>query len=109
ADPPVPTPVPPPARHVSFSDDIEYREIPARFVLNLPEKIRDLLPEAYQQDPVVNSILDALDQGATRHPDITLADCERRDEYLYYQNRLYVPDYNDLRAEVIRLCHDQPT
>lgn len=109
ADPPVPTPVPPPARHVRFSDDIEYREIPARFVLNLPEKIRDLLPEAYQQDPVVNSILDALDQGATRHPDITLADCERRDEYLYYQNRLYVPDYNDLRAEVIRLCHDQPT
>ncbi|KAG0158458.1 hypothetical protein PDIDSM_5972 [Penicillium digitatum] len=55
---------------------------PVRFIENnLPEPpstIKDLLLEAYNQDKVVQSILEALDKNASRHPEITLADCERR-------------------------------
>ncbi|KAG0154712.1 hypothetical protein PDIDSM_280 [Penicillium digitatum] len=79
---------------------------------NLPEPpstIKDLLLEAYNQDKVVQSILEALDKNASRHPEITLADCERRGNYLYYRNRLYVPDNDELKAEILRLCHDKPT
>ncbi|KAG0158308.1 hypothetical protein PDIDSM_5821 [Penicillium digitatum] len=54
-----------------------------------PSTIKDLLLEAYNQDKVVQSILEALDKNASRHPEITLADCERRGNYLYYRNRLY--------------------
>ncbi|KAG0160695.1 hypothetical protein PDIDSM_8225 [Penicillium digitatum] len=60
---------------------------------NLPEPpstIKDLLLEAYNQDKVVQSILEALDKNASRHPEITLADCERRGNYLYYRNRFPV-------------------
>ncbi|KAG0160466.1 hypothetical protein PDIDSM_7995 [Penicillium digitatum] len=42
-----------------------------------PSTIKDLLLEAYNQDKVVQSILEALDKNASRHPEITLADCER--------------------------------
>ncbi|KAG0161692.1 hypothetical protein PDIDSM_5322 [Penicillium digitatum] len=74
-----------------------------------PSTIKDLLLEAYNQDKVVQSILEALDKNASRHPEITLADCERRGNYLYYRNRLYVPDNDELKAEILRLCHDKPT
>ncbi|KAG0158110.1 hypothetical protein PDIDSM_5623 [Penicillium digitatum] len=88
-------------------------ETRVRFIENnLPEPpstIKDLLLEAYNQDKVVQSILEALDKNASRHPEITLADCERRGNYLYYRNRLYVPDNDELKAEILRLCHDKPT
>ncbi|KAG0154825.1 hypothetical protein PDIDSM_395 [Penicillium digitatum] len=87
-------------------------ETRVRFIENnLPEPpstIKDLLLEAYNQDKVVQSILEA-DKNASRHPEITLADCERRGNYLYYRNRLYVPDNDELKAEILRLCHDKPT
>ncbi|KAG0158414.1 hypothetical protein PDIDSM_5928 [Penicillium digitatum] len=87
-------------------------EVPPIITNNLPEPpstIKDLLLEAYNQDKVVQSILEALDKNASRHPEITLADCERRGNYLYYRNRLYVPDNDELKAEIMRLCHDKPT
>ncbi|KAG0154445.1 hypothetical protein PDIDSM_13 [Penicillium digitatum] len=55
-----------------------------------PSTIKDLLLEAYNQDKVVQSILEA-------------------GNYLYYRNRLYVPDNDELKAEILRLCHDKPT
>ncbi|KAG0155925.1 hypothetical protein PDIDSM_3098 [Penicillium digitatum] len=86
-------------------------ETRVRFIENnLPEPpstIKDLL-EAYNQDKVVQSILEALDKNASRHPEITLADCERK-ATTYYRNRLYVPDNDELKAEILRLCHDKPT
>ncbi|KAG0161666.1 hypothetical protein PDIDSM_5299, partial [Penicillium digitatum] len=69
-------------------------ETRVRFIENnLPEPpstIKDLLLEAYNQDKVVQSILEA-------------------GNYLYYRNRLYVPDNDELKAEILRLCHDKPT
>ncbi|KAG0156085.1 hypothetical protein PDIDSM_3261 [Penicillium digitatum] len=65
--------------------------------ITVPPDIADppsplLLKQTYNQDKVVQSILEALDKNASRHPEITLADCERRGNYLYYRN-LYVSDW----------------
>ncbi|KAK9652865.1 hypothetical protein HCH54_010281 [Aspergillus fumigatus] len=73
-----------------------------------PPGIKELLDTAYQSDDTVQSILRALDQNATRHPEITLADCRRRGSYLYYRERLYIPDHDELRAQLLRECHDKP-
>jgi hypothetical protein len=43
-----------------------------------------------------------------RHLEITLADYEHKNRYLYYKSRIYVPDHKELRAELIRLCYDKP-
>lgn len=73
-----------------------------------PHSIKELLDIAYQSDNITQSILQALDQNAPRHPEITLANCERRGTYLYYRERLYIPDHNKLKAQLLRECHDKP-
>jgi hypothetical protein len=98
----------PPARQVRFSDTVQYQEHPGTPTVTLPPDIEDLLKQAYDSDPTPNEILKALDAGAPRHPKITLADCEKRGEYLFYRDRLYVPEHDELRAELIRHCHDLP-
>lgn len=46
--------------------------------------------------------------GKTRHPKFQLSQCELRHGYLYYRDRLYVPDDDELYAELTRLCHEIP-
>lgn len=53
-------------------------------------------------------MLNAIRQGKTRHPFLQLSQCEIRDQYLYYRDRLYVPDDDELRAKIVRLCHEDP-
>ena len=50
-----------------------------------------------------------MDEKASHHPAITLADCQRRGQYLYYRNRLYIPDNDSLRAKLLQYTHDKPT
>lgn len=73
-----------------------------------PRDIKSLLDTAYPLDKTIQSILEALDKNASRHREITLADYERRGDYLFYRNRLYIPDHNELKAELLRQCHDKP-
>ena len=108
----------PPVKHVHFAGHITYVEfspcdpvqtprplflsplhLPApvhpdpepRNPLALTPDLEPLFRTGYHTDPLLHSILDALDNHAPRHPRITLADCERRGPYLYYHDRLYVP------------------
>ena len=57
---------------------------------------------------MVQSILKALDSHASRHPEITLTNYERKGNYLYYQNRLYVPYDDKLKAKILRQCYNKP-
>ena len=67
-----------------------------------------LFEKAYEEDPMPSSVLRALREGHERHPEITLAECEQRGPYLFYRERLFVPDYADLKAELLRACHEDP-
>ena len=78
-------------------------------ILVLPDGLRALFEKGYEVDPLPNSVLQALRDGDERHPDITLAECEQRGPYLFYRKRLFVPDYADLKAEVLRRHHENPT
>ncbi len=66
------------------------------------------MSQAYPTDATITSILTALRADTDRHPLVTLAECEERDGRLYYQDRLYVPDNPDLKATLLRRCHDSP-
>ena len=74
----------------------------------LPLEIENLLREAYEQDPLPNEILKALEDGDARHAQITLASCEKKGDCLYYLERLYIPDYNNLKAELLRSYYNSP-
>lgn len=76
--------------------------------VELPDWLKDLLEKAYEEDPLPSSVLHALDRGDDRHPDITLSLCSRRSGYLFYEGRLYIPDLDDLKAELMKECHENP-
>jgi hypothetical protein len=71
-----------------------------------PPEIDNLLNEAYESDPLPLEILRALENRDMSHPLITLANCEKKETRLYYLERLYIPDHNELKAELLRFCHD---
>ena len=67
-----------------------------------------LWDEAYKSDPFPAKILDMLDKGTRYSKDITLSECAKRDNRLTYRSRCYVPDYEPLRLELMRVHHDAP-
>ena len=74
----------------------------------LPPTIKDLFIKGYQDDEELNSVLEALRTGQSRHKRITLAECTEREGYLYYRDRLYAPNDPELHAELLRMYHESP-
>ena len=58
--------------------------------------------------PIPRSVLKALREGSPRHSLLTLAECEDLGGYLYYGDRLYVPDLPELKAKLLESCHTSP-
>jgi hypothetical protein len=73
--------------------------------INLPDWLRDLIQEGYELDPLPTEILEALDNNASKHPLISLAECSQDSGLLFYRNRLYVPDLEDLKATLLQKTH----
>nr|CEG03749.1 unnamed protein product [Fusarium acuminatum CS5907] len=76
--------------------------------IELPEEISRLLDEGYQTDEDLQSILQALKEGAPRHPKITLAECKVVQERLLYRDRIYVPNHDPLKTALLKACHEHP-
>ena len=72
------------------------------------DTLRILFKRAYQTDKTLTSILQALERGDKRHAVITLADCENRGGILFYCNRFFVPQHDDLRLHLMQIHHDSP-
>jgi hypothetical protein len=79
---------------------------PERTAPLLPPDLKELFAKAYEVDKTPKSVLEALRKSLSRHPGITLAECEDRGGYLYYRDRLYVPDLPELHAELVRSYHE---
>lgn len=86
-------------KRISFEDEQD---------LQLPPEIQTNLRDAYERDNLIREIQKALATGKDRHPKITLAACERRSSFLFYENRLWIPDNEQLKADLTRLAHDKP-
>ena len=71
-------------------------------------ELEDLLNQGYEADPVPNSVLEALENGDPRHPDLTLAECTKIGTRLHYRNRLYVPALENLKIKLLKSYHDSP-
>lgn len=76
--------------------------------ITLPEEVRELFDNGCRSDETLQEILAAIRAGKTRHLKIQLSQCEVKYGYLYYRDRLYVPDDDELYAELTRLCYEIP-
>ncbi|KAK4690845.1 hypothetical protein P7C71_g6036, partial [Lecanoromycetidae sp. Uapishka_2] len=70
--------------------------------------IDDALWEAYQLDGYIISILNAYETGQRTLKGFPLAEAEVRGDRIWYDERIYVPDYEELRLRIIRNAHDPP-
>ena len=65
-----------------------------------------LWEQAETQDQFAPQVLEALRSGARHHSQIPLAECEERNNSLYFRDRKYVPNSDRLRLQIIQLAHD---
>ena len=77
--------------------------------LTLRNPLEDRIRKASQREAEVLEGLKALKTNGLRRLANGLADWEEEDGLVYHQGRLYVPPEDNLRAEILRQCHDHPT
>ena len=68
-----------------------------------------LLEKAYEADPFPLEIIALLCDGQRTCKQITLNECEIREEPLYYRDRLYIPKHDELRLYLLQQHHDVPS
>src|SRR5437667_1473928 len=66
----------------------------------------DLMDYEYAHDPWIQSILTAAKTGQRQHKEITLAECEIRNDRLFYRGNLVVPNSEPLRFKILEFAHD---
>lgn len=73
------------------------------------EDIERMLRTGTQKDENTASVFSAIEQNKNRHPFLQLAQCEAKGDLLYYRDKVYVTEFEDLRTKVIRQHHDNPS
>jgi RNase H-like domain found in reverse transcriptase/Reverse transcriptase (RNA-dependent DNA polymerase)/Integrase zinc binding domain/Integrase core domain/Chromo (CHRromatin Organisation MOdifier) domain/Aspartyl protease len=68
--------------------------------------LEDLMDYEYKHDPWVNEILTSVRTGQRQHRDITLSECEIRNDRLYYRDTMVVPNSEPLRFKILEFAHD---
>ena len=68
--------------------------------------LEEQMTQAYQNDTLVLEIFEALRIGARRNRTLSLVNCRSINNKLFYQDRLYVPDDEELRLRIIQGSHD---
>ena len=79
--------------------------------LNLDEDFADILTQILWKQIEINDkfavqIIEALCNEAQHHNKISLIECEKHENYLYFQERKYMLNSNKLRLCIIQLAHD---
>ena len=67
-----------------------------------------LIDREYQKDPLPNYVLQLLADRANYSKNLTIANCIVVNSRLHYQDRLYVPNYHNLRLHLCHLHHNSP-
>ncbi len=80
-------------------------------ILNLNKDSADTFTQTLWEQVEVNDtfatqIIDVLCSEAHHHNKISLVECEKHENHLYFQERRYVFNFNKLRLCIIQLTHD---
>ncbi|TKA50332.1 hypothetical protein B0A49_13656, partial [Cryomyces minteri] len=70
--------------------------------------LQELFQEGYAIDPFLSKVVQMLKDGTRHSKDISLSECAIVNDRLYYDGRLFVPDFDRLRLRLIQDCHNPP-
>ena len=65
------------------------------------EELQELIVTAYTEDSVALKVIQALQTGAQRLKQFPLSECELWDNWVYYQNQLFVPENDKLCLKIL--------
>jgi len=77
--------------------------------VELQSNERESLQEAAKQDSEQQAIKKALEEGKTEMKGTALGLCQWKDDLLWYQGKIWIPNEDKLRVELIKQHHDIPT
>jgi hypothetical protein len=75
---------------------------------NTERTIEQIIVDEYPNDEFIRETSKLIRDGAQRSTKITLADCKLREDRLFFQNRLVLPESDELRLKLLRSVHDAP-
>ncbi len=80
-------------------------------ILNLDEDFADTFTQTLWEQVEVNDtfatqIIEVLCSEACHHNKISLVKCKEHENYLYFQEKRYVFNFNKLHLHIIQLAHD---
>ena len=77
--------------------------------LNETDRSTDrIIEDEYPNDDFIQEIMNMIRSGIRRSKKISLSECAIRNDKLYYQDRLVVPDHDELKLKLLRYVHDSP-
>ena len=68
----------------------------------------DMIRNAYRKDQQILNIKEALDNEIKEMKGVALRLCEWKDEHLWYEGKIWIPEDEGLRTTIISRCHDNP-
>ena len=83
-------------------------KIEAVKLIKLHNKDSDMIRNTSRKDQKIININDALNKGIKEIKGIALGLCEWREEHLWYQGKIWVPEDEGLQTTIISQCHDHP-
>ena len=72
------------------------------------DKDEETIQQAYKIDKEIQAIKDNLEKGVKEMKGIALGLCQWKDEHLWYQGKIWIPNDEGLKTNLIRKCHDDP-
>ena len=70
------------------------------------EQLQALIITAYTEDSLTIEVVQALRTGTRRLKNFPLSECELREDRVYYRDRLFILNNDELRLRILQLCHE---
>ena len=67
-----------------------------------------IIEDEYPNDDFIQETMNLIRSGTQRSKKISLSECTIRNDKLYYQDRLVIPDHDELKLKLLRYIHDSP-
>ena len=87
------------------SEELKIEEIE---LAEFQEKDEGRIQQAYNKDNEIHAIKRNLEEEVKEMKDVALGLCEWKNEHLWYQGKIWIPNNEELRMSLIHKNHDDP-
>lgn len=72
------------------------------------DDIQSLIQRGYESDSFIKGLLQAMEDNEPRYENVSLSEITVRENRLFFRDRLFVPEYRNVRTLILRSAHDLP-